>query len=97
MVTGWFSWSIIPFRDRIWIGLPSCFHTVFHTMWIGKYLERANASAKVQIDYRLRYAHTRSSKQASRGLLRDVQPLVICSRFIEMCEWAYGTIYVPSG
>jgi hypothetical protein len=36
-----------------------------------------NASAKVQIDYRL----------------RDAQSIVSYSRFIEMCAWAYGTIY----
>jgi hypothetical protein len=37
----------------------------------------------VQIDYRLRYAHTHT----------HAQPIVIYSRFIEMCAWAYGTIY----
>ena len=39
------------------------------------------------------HAHTRSSYQASHGPLRKVQSLFIYSRFIQMCAWAYGTIY----
>jgi hypothetical protein len=50
-------------------------------------------SAKVQIDYRMRYAHTRSSQQASHGPLRDAQSIVVHSRSIDICAWAYGTIY----
>ena len=37
--------------------------------------------------------HMRSSKQASHGPLRNAQPIVIYSRFMQMCAWAYGTIY----
>jgi len=56
-------------------------------------VENAAPSAKVQIDYRLRYAHMRRSLQASRGPLRDAQPIVIHSRSINVCAWAYGCIY----
>ena len=49
--------------------------------------------AELQIYNRLRYALMRHSYQAFRGPLRNGQPIVIDSRFIEVCMWAYGTIY----
>jgi len=33
------------------------------------------------------------SWKASCGPLRNTQPIVFYSRFIELCTWAYGTIY----
>jgi len=36
---------------------------------------------------------TRSSWQASRGPLDDAQPIVIHSQSIDICTWAYGSIY----
>ena len=49
----------------------------------------------MQIDYSLRYTYTRTRAAHSKPPVDPcaMQPIAIYSQFIEMCAWAYGTIY----